>query len=249
MERTPRSLGLPSDLEAAGFNVAGALASSTYDRLVPEDWSCAALLPEARRVLVLACGGRRLGQCVLQASAAGSEADPVDRHTERVVGALAAALEERGARAVALYATERRGGTHADFVGLARAAGLGAPSRLGLLLHPRYGPWLSIRAVVLTSRHGSTTGALEGFDPCSGCPAPCQVACPVDAPERNGFDVDACAGFRRAHRTCRSSCAARRACPIGEVHAYAPRLERLHMAASARWLGIADETADPPAAS
>src|SRR5690606_40292919 len=37
------------------------------------------------------------------------------------------------------------------FQAIARAAGL-APSLLGLDLHPRYGPWIAYRALVLTDR-------------------------------------------------------------------------------------------------
>ncbi|MGH0033419.1 MAG: hypothetical protein ACQGVK_00175 [Myxococcota bacterium] len=240
--RSPRALGLPGELEAAGFNVAGALSAEAYDRMVPPPWRCAALLPEARRALVLGCGGPAFGRAVLGSPEAEDPDDPIDRFAARVVADLGRALERSGGRSTPLYAYERRGGTYADFVGLARAAGLGEPSRLGQLLHPSFGPWLSIRAVVLTSADGPTTGPLRGFDPCQGCPAPCQSACPVGAPGDSGFQVGVCADYRGANDRCLAGCAARRACPVGGDHAYLPRIERLHMAASARWLAGARET-------
>jgi hypothetical protein len=242
IERTPRALGLPSLLEVSGFNVAGALAAQTYDRLVPPAWRCEQILPGARRALVLGCGGRGFGRAALQSPELRGGADPVDRFAARVMGELESALERRGGHCASLFAYERRGGVYADFVRLARTAGLGAPSRLGLLLHPRFGPWWSIRAVVLTTVAVPTTPPLAGFDPCHGCPAPCETVCPVDAPAPSGFDVRACAGYRSGPGPCRDACAARRACPVGEAHRYAPRIERIHMAASALWLDRARET-------
>lgn len=240
--RTPRALGLPSTAERSGVNVAGALSAATYDRLVPPAWRSGAVLPGARRALVLGCGGRSFGQAALRSPEMGASPDPLDGFAARVVGELGAALERAGGRCAPLFAHERREGAYADFVALARAAGLGAPSRLGLLLHPRYGPWLSIRAILLTTTPGPTTAPLADFDPCRSCDAPCQRACPVAAPRSDGFDVRACAGHRAGSAACEGGCAARRACPVGESHRYAARIEAIHMAASARWLAAARET-------
>jgi len=229
---SPRALGLDPILERSGFNVAGALAASSYDAAVPPAWRCASLLPAAQRVLVLACGGRAFGRALLQAPEARSGPDPVDRFTARVVGEAATALAQKGQPTRALFGFERRAGQFADFVALGRAAGLGAPSRLGLLIHPRYGPWLAIRAVLLTAGSGPTTAPLAVFDPCAGCPAPCASACPVAAPNASGFEVAACSRHRLDTGGCRDRCAARRACPVGAVHAYGPAIERIHQAAA-----------------
>jgi Fe-S-cluster-containing hydrogenase component 2 len=95
--------------------------------------------------------------------------------------------------------------------------------------------------VLLTRLSGPTTPPLPDFDPCSGCPAPCQTACPVSAPREGGFDLGACGRFRRESPSCAASCAARRACPVGAVHAYAPTVERHHMAAAAAWRAAPDD--------
>ena len=132
----------------------------------------------------------------------------------------------------ALFAFEQRGGGFADFVALGRAAGLGAPGRLGLLLHPVYGPWLSIRAVLLCALRLEPTPPLAAFDPCSGCPAPCAAACPGAALSGPRFDVAACAATRRREPGCQLRCDARRACVLGPEHAYSGEAEAHHMRAS-----------------
>ena len=58
-----------------------------------------------------------------------------------------------------------------DLIALGVLSGLGGHSRLGLLVHREYGPWLSLRALVLTERRFADLGPAEEFEPCSGCPA------------------------------------------------------------------------------
>jgi epoxyqueuosine reductase QueG len=116
-------------------------------------------------------------------------------------------------------------------VALGRAAGLGAASRLGLLLHPEFGPWMSLRAVVLTPLELPESGPLTDFDPCGGCAAPCASACRGSAIADDRFDVARCAATRLREAGCRSRCDARRACVIGPEHGYAAAAEAHHMAA------------------
>ncbi len=215
-------------LQAEGLNLLGCLGRARYDALVPRAWQAAQVLPAARSVLVVASGGRALFEAFRAAPESRLARDPLDAYTRRVVEAAA----ERLARPTrALFAFERRGGAFADFVALGRAAGLGSPSRLGLLLHPVYGPWLSIRALLLTARELPETPERAGFDPCRGCPAPCADACPGRAVGPARFDANACAATRRREPGCRARCAARRACVVGPEHAYAPAAEAHHMLA------------------
>jgi epoxyqueuosine reductase QueG len=159
---------------------------------VPAAWRSAELLPGARTAIVVASGGRALWDAFARAPEFRLETDPLDAYTRRAVEAAARELVP----SLALFAFERRAGEYADFVELGRLAGLGAPSRLRLLLHPVYGPWLSLRAVVLTgARWEPRAPASPLFDPCRECPAPC---------ERAGPDFTA----------------RRRACVIGPGHAY-----------------------------
>lgn len=217
-------------LAAAGLNVVGVLSANRYDALVPSAWCAAGVLPGARSALVAASGGRALWNALRSSPEFGQSADPVDHYSRRVTGALAEALTREGHPSAALLAFERRGGSYADFVALGRAAGLGAPSRLGLLLHPVYGPWMSIRAVLLTALAVPETQPLPEFDPCAGCPAPCAEACPGGAPAPDGFDLARCDTTRRTEPRCDLDCAARRACVLGADHAYADEALAHHMA-------------------
>ena len=217
-------------LDAAGFNVHGVLEPQTWDARVPPAWQCSALLPGARSALVLGAGARALFRAFERAPEFGCEPDPLDAYTRRVVEAAVDRLGERDVRASAVWANEPLGGRFADFVALGRACGLGAPSRLGLLLHPVYGPWVSLRAAVLCDLPLAPTPALDGFDPCPGCPAPCASACHGSAVAPGGFDVAACAATRRREPACARRCDARRACVVGPEHAYDPGAEAHHMA-------------------
>lgn len=141
---------------------------------MPEAWRSAALLPRARSAIIVASGGRALWDAFAGSAEFALSPDPLDAYTRRVTEAAAALLP---APARALFAFERRGGAYADFVALGRLAGLGAASRLGLLLHPTYGPWMSLRAIVLASQQAEPGAPLD-FDPCRNCPAPCESAGP-----------------------------------------------------------------------
>jgi len=212
------------ELRSAGLNLPARLTAVDYDALVPPAWSSRALLPDAVSAFVLAAGGRDFFTAFAASAEAAKADDPVDAFTRRVVSAAAEAVDGHP-----LFAFERRGGEFADFVRLGRAAGLGAPSRLGLLLHPIYGPWMSIRAVVLTRLPAPPGPESADFDPCTRCAAPCEAACPGAAPGPAGFDVPGCVATRRVTPGCRERCDARRACVVGPEHRYLDAGEAHHM--------------------
>lgn len=215
-----------AELSAAGLNLRGCLSIERYDALVPAAWRARKLLPAARSALVLAAGGRALFEAFGASPEAGRARDPLDAYTRRVAEAAAEAVAGR-----AVFAFERRARSFADFVALARAAGLGAPSRLGLLLHPEFGPWMSIRAVLLTPLALPAGEPLADFDPCPGCAAPCARACRGGAFDGGPFDVARCAATRSQEPACRLRCDARRTCVIGPQHGYVEAAEAHHMRA------------------
>ena len=235
--RTPRALGLDPGLEQAGFNVAGVLARERYDALVPQAWRSPALLPGAGAALVLGCGGRAFGEAFARSPEARAASHPLDRFTARVVREAATAHARTWGATRGLFYWERRGGVFADLVALGRECGLGVPGRLGVLLHPTYGPWMSLRAILLTAARLEPTAPLRDFEPCRGCPAPCARACPGGAVGALAFDTAACLATTRVHAPCREACAARRACVLGPDHAYPPALERRYRAAVVREAG------------
>ena len=72
-------------------------------------------------------------------------------------------------------------------------AGLGCIGRSNLLVTPRFGPRVRLRALTL-SEPLAPTGPID-FDPCAGCAAPCIRYCPQNAftqrvytPEETGLD-------------------------------------------------------------
>ena len=71
------------------------------------------------------------------------------------------------------------GGPTLNFIELAKLAGLGGPSIIGVVLNPAYGPWIAFRAALIVDVDLDSPGDAVGFDPCPGCvPRSCIAACP-----------------------------------------------------------------------
>jgi hypothetical protein len=135
--------------------------------------------------------------------------DPLDRWSERVVGALAAAV---GARALFPFG----GPPWQPFTAWARRSGEAWESPIGLLVHARVGLLLSYRgALALPVRLALPPPVPR---PCDACPAPCLAACPVGALAGGPYDLGACHAYLDTipGRDCLDrGCAVRRACPVG----------------------------------
>lgn len=245
IERAAEKLGIDSALEAHGFNLVGALAVERYDELVAPGWRSAEILPTARSAVLLCCGGPgffRAARCSPEWRAG---IDPLDRFARRWVEFQCALWRESGFDTQGyLYIDEREsaGESHfADFESLAAASGIGVPSRLGILLHPQFGPWISIRGLLLTERICAPTMPLD-WSPCLGCPAPCAGACPSDRVVlSSGFDLEACFTTKASTPVCRTKCAARRACVYGSDQAY-DREAETYYTESAGYLGASSRT-------
>jgi epoxyqueuosine reductase len=154
----------------------------------------------------------------------------VDRFTAVAVAAALRPCLDPAARIVHPFGPER-----VSFMRLARAAGLGVPSRLGVLIHPVFGPWIAFRAAVLVPEVVSAPRPADQFDPCPGCAQPaCMAACPGRAVGPGGWDVGACAATRAdADDPCAGGCHARLACVVGPEHRY-PEAALEHHQAHAR---------------
>lgn len=234
-------------LRAGGLDLAGALDAVDYDALMQGGWLIDRLLPGARSILVVGSAGQSLGRAVdLARESESASAHPFDDHCRSLLDTVAAALPGPG-RAL-LYA-DRLGsdaraapdGTFADLVGLAQAAGLGRAGRLRLLLHPEFGPWLSIRGLIASAIEAAAWRAALGPSPglavpatslCDGCAAPCVAACPGGALDHGPLDLGRCQETRLANPACEERCDARRDCVLGREHAYAPAVEAHHARAS-----------------
>ena len=203
-------------LAAAGLNLTGTLPLEEYDRLVPVPWRAERIQPGSRGVLIVGNGGRALWPLFKASPEAHLRKNPLDRYTRRV-------MQEAAQRAtpptrVALYTDKREDG-YLPLVSLAQRAGFGSPGRVGVLLHPTYGPWISIRGAIFL-REELPFREPEAFDPCSGCPAPCATACHGQVVGPDGLDPRGCFRTKILKRACRAACDARSACVVGPEHAF-----------------------------
>ena len=224
-------------LAEVGLDLVGALPIAEFDALVPARWQTAEIHPTAAQWIVIASGGRALFAAFEASEFAGDGArDPLDRFVRAHVADACSDLE--GARA--FHYDEARRGEFADFVALGRACGLGSHGALGLSMHPEFGPWWSIRALVGVERPVGIPSRPAIASPCMGCAAPCVAACrggAVLGPEGDfEFDSGACAATRLREPGCADRCDARRACPLGADRAYSRAAEAHHLRASLAWI-------------
>jgi epoxyqueuosine reductase len=211
---------LVAALAPLGLNLVGACALDAYDASLPPDRSLRALAPAARTAIVIGHGGGAFWHAYRRFAAAhpGQEkrADPLDRWT--------AAAVERALRPLLGDARLLHpfGVAPVSFTRLAACAGLGVPGRVGVLLHPTFGPWIAFRAAALVRQVVALPRPADQFDPCPACATPaCIAACPAGAVGDAGWDLARCAGERgRPADPCAAGCHARIACVVGPEHRY-----------------------------
>lgn len=146
--------------------------------------------------------------------------DPLDTMTRRLAGRLRGFL---GPSCLGVTFPFETGAP--DCVAIGRALGIGAPSRLAILIHPHYGPWIAFRMLFwVRDEHDVLPGSWPlAVSPCHGCSAPCAAACPANAfqgPE-GVLNYESSFRYRLSHSgTCNDACAARLACPVGRDYRY-----------------------------
>lgn len=209
---------LKSRLAAQGLNVTGVTSAAGNERH----------LPGARSAMVVASAGEAMWDSFLEAV----QRDPALLEAEHpleafVRGVVASADPEPGAERTWVFADVRQQDVP-DFQSLAIRAGLGWRSRLKLVLHPRFGPWQALRAVMVTTAELPQAGPLPGEGPCNGCSRPCASACPAGALNSGELSWRRCLAYRALVRRCDQGCAARRACPVGEGYRYSSQQLRYH---------------------
>ena len=117
-----------------------------------------------------------------------------------------------------------------------RAAGL-HQSPLGLLIHPDYGLWFGLRAVMVlnAAEFADIEKPVAHDNLCEQCEdKPCHYACPVRAFAENTLNTGKCFSHLKTNNQpdCKSEgCKARNACPIGNAHRYCAQQLQFHMAA------------------
>jgi methylmalonic aciduria homocystinuria type C protein len=197
------------------------LAAAGFDLWHPFDASSAShepgleLLGDPRRGLGILVGNTRaLWQPFLGALRADPELaaspHPLDQYTERVIERLSATLP--GARS--WFGHRQYDGRFLPLQRLAAATGLGALAPNHLVIHPVYGPWFALRAVIVCQGDAPTTRVRPRT---CACDAACEAA----------FSVALSAGGPDAWRTW---LAVRDACPVGRAYRYSDDQIRYHYA-------------------
>jgi methylmalonic aciduria homocystinuria type C protein len=151
-------------LAAAGFDIAHAFDAAAVARALD-----LAVLAGPERVGLLVGNTRALWPHFTEAMrdpGLAGEADPLDRYAEQSIDAAFA--PRAGARIY--YGHRRYGDAFVPLQHIAVAAGLGALAPSRLVIHPIYGPWFALRAVVL----------LDGEPPARhpiAAPCQCDASC------------------------------------------------------------------------
>jgi hypothetical protein len=114
------------------------------------------------------------------------EDDPLEHYTERVIEAAFA-----GARI--FYAHRKYDGSFIPFQNIAVASGFGALAPSRLVVHPKFGPWFALRAIVILDGTGPSRSPIA--QPCV-CEANCAIA--LDAALANPFEWRAWLAVRDA---------------------------------------------------
>jgi methylmalonic aciduria homocystinuria type C protein len=137
---------------------------------------------------------------------------PLELYTERTLAGI-------GARV--WFGHRRYDGGFLPLQRLAVATGLGALAPIGLVIHPVYGPWFALRAVIVGD--GPAVAHLPAASPCQ-----CGEAC---------LGALARAKAARGPEAWRAWLAVRDACPVGREHRYGDDQIDYHYTANRDRLG------------
>lgn len=165
------------------------------------------------------------GQFKASAEYCDGQADPMDRWSARVIGALA---QEMGAVAFFPFGPP----PYMPFLRWAERSGRAWQSPAGPLVHDRSGMMVSYRGALALPWMLNVPPT--GQSPCVACDSqPCLSACPVSAlSAASGYNVAACHSWlQTTHECLGNGCLARRACPVSQEFPRLAEQSAFHMAA------------------
>jgi epoxyqueuosine reductase len=210
-----------------GLNLIAAIPVARYALALGPKSQLREAAPDARSIVVIGNGGGDFW-IALKAHAAQhpgwfEREHPVDDYTREVIESdIVAPVRALGLRCTVTYPFVQDRSV-LNFMELGKLAGLGGPSIIGVLVNPRYGPWIAFRAALLIDADLDVPGGAVGFDPCPGCVVrSCIPACPVQAVSfPKGWDIPRCLEHRvEVEPDCASRCHARVGCVLGPEHRY-----------------------------
>jgi cyanocobalamin reductase (cyanide-eliminating) / alkylcobalamin dealkylase len=209
-------------LERAGLDIVHMFDTRTCTA-VDLEWAA----DPARPLGLLVGNTRALWPAFLAARRADPElaasSDPIDRYTEHTLASVVAGEDTR-----LYFAHARHGARFLPFQRLAVAAGLAALAPTHLLVHPVYGPWLGLRALVVLPADAAALASVAAASAPPALPCRCEGdRCPV------AFDR-ACASV--GPDNWRDWLAVRDACSAGRDHRYSDAQIAYHYTKDPRWL-------------
>jgi hypothetical protein len=221
-------------LNSSGLNLIGCVSLTQYAQNIKSKLEFKDFWSPAKSILIVGNGGPAFWYayrdfCRQNPVFEKENSHPLDTFTRQVIEQAAKVFDQERLSYHLFYPfyTEP---VWFPFITLAKLAGLGTPSPLGMLVHPRYGPWIAFRVGVLLSIDlpGKTLG-LDG-KPCKGCPRYCLQGCAGGAADlsKDRIDLERCISFRERELPCRATCHARLACPVGEEYRYPEGEIRYH---------------------
>ncbi len=150
-------------------------------------------------------------------------ADPIDRWSTRTISQAA---DDLGATPLFPFGAPAR-----PFLSWALRSGRAWSSPVGMLVHDRFGLWLSFRGALFVEQKLDASPAQPR--PCDACAdQPCRTACPVSALTSDGYNLDVCHTFldtADGDACMTRGCAVRRACPAGADYRRVDAQSAYHM--------------------
>lgn len=209
-----------------GLNLIAAIPASRYDLAVPS-MRVDQIDARARSIILVGNGGgglwRAFTEYALREPGWMGRENPLDDFTRIAIEAsVVPAVRASGAQCTTVYPFIGDG-PKLNFMELAKLAGLGGPSIIGVVLHPTYGPWIAFRAAILTDADIDAAGPVLAFDPCPSCTVrSCISSCPAGAVAfPAGWNIPRCLTHRvETEADCANRCHARVGCVLGPEHRY-----------------------------
>ncbi len=210
---------------SSGFNIVTKAKTVDYRKNSRHEGELDGVLQSGKSIILAGFAGNKFWE-VLRAFLSNNpefenaRIDWIDDYTKLIFDLAARILDESGVSYKMVFPFGKTA-FDLDFMELGRMSGVGVDSLLGILLHPEYGPWISLRGALITNLVFSTyDNPLTNFNPCPPCAKPCITVCPAKTISARGWNWNACMDYRLSSETCESNCASRRACPYGKAHQY-----------------------------